>query len=221
MRTLAESVIPICWVIFGIVWIVGAFTATPAASGQGGWRRFWWAPIVALFLLGITYQAFLSGSFTVSASPFVAPPQNGDPTFSFTTPFTMLGHIEGSADPMRQRPIFSLDVTGSRVETVSGRTFSSGSPADYFAMSFVSTFEPPAPTPEPATAALLACALIEHTGLTGVYDVKVQWTPDSTTGELGVSLFTAIQEQLGLKLGSSRGPVDMLVIDHVEKPAAD
>ena len=72
-----------------------------------------------------------------------------------------------------------------------------------------------------ALSSLLNRAIIEHTGLTGVYDVKVQWTPDSTTGELGVSLFTAIQEQLGLKLGSSRGPVEMLVIDHVEKPTAD
>jgi uncharacterized protein (TIGR03435 family) len=72
-----------------------------------------------------------------------------------------------------------------------------------------------------ALSGLLDRTVIEHTGLTGLYDVKVQWTPDSAAGDLGVSLFTAIQEQLGLKLESSRGPVEMLVIDHVEKPTAD
>lgn len=53
---------------------------------------------------GIAFQAFLSGSFQVTAQPFVAPPQNGQSQFSFTTPFTMDGQISGSADPMGQVP---------------------------------------------------------------------------------------------------------------------
>lgn len=72
-----------------------------------------------------------------------------------------------------------------------------------------------------ALSSLLDRQVIERTGLSGVYDVKVQWTPDSATGDLGVSLFTAIQEQLGLKLESKSGAVDVLVIDHVERPAVD
>ena len=107
---------------------------------------------------GVAFQAFLSGSFQVTAQPFVAPPQNGQSQFSFTTPFTMDGQISGSADPMGQVPLFSAQITGSGVETISGRTFSNGVPADYFAQSFVAAFESPAATPEPATGVLLAAA---------------------------------------------------------------
>jgi uncharacterized protein (TIGR03435 family) len=58
---------------------------------------------------------------------------------------------------------------------------------------------------------------VDKTGLTGVFDAELVWS-DS---EAGPSLFTAIQEQLGLKLEAQRGPVDVLVIDHVERPTPD
>jgi uncharacterized protein (TIGR03435 family) len=79
--------------------------------------------------------------------------------------------------------------------------------------------------------------VIDKTGLTGIYDFTLKWTPDQNTpmfggpgggpapadaappDSSGPSLFTAIQEQLGLKLESQKGPVDMIVIDHVEKPS--
>ena len=70
--------------------------------------------------------------------------------------------------------------------------------------------------------------VIDRTALTGTFDVDLFWTPDNpiVVGEQVVSpfdrnapsLFTAIQEQLGLKLESTRAPVDVLVIDHVEAP---
>jgi bla regulator protein blaR1 len=80
--------------------------------------------------------------------------------------------------------------------------------------------------------------VIDRTGLTGAYDVNLTWTPDqmprpagggdqppSINGAAvdpnGPSLFTAVQEQLGLKLDSQRGPVETLVIDHAEKPVED
>jgi len=72
-----------------------------------------------------------------------------------------------------------------------------------------------------ALSRLLDRSVTDHTDLMGLYDMKVDWTPDSATGDLGVSLFTAIQEQLGLKLESTRGPVDVLVIDHIERPTPD
>jgi uncharacterized protein (TIGR03435 family) len=75
--------------------------------------------------------------------------------------------------------------------------------------------------------------VVDQTGLTDRYDFLLKWTPDesqvSSLGEKGSppaddlnappGLYTAIQEQLGLKLVSTRAPVDVLVIDHIEKPS--
>ena len=66
--------------------------------------------------------------------------------------------------------------------------------------------------------------IIDRTGLTGRYDFKLTYTPDlvsaeaSTGDSRGPSIFTALQEQLGLKLESAKGPVQFLVIDRAEKP---
>jgi uncharacterized protein (TIGR03435 family) len=74
--------------------------------------------------------------------------------------------------------------------------------------------------------------VIDKTGLTGVYDFSLKWTPLQTAaasgGESGgapspdvegASLFTAIEEQLGLKLVPTKGPGQVLVIDHIERPS--
>ncbi len=71
--------------------------------------------------------------------------------------------------------------------------------------------------------------VVDHTGLTGRFDFTLTWTPDdsaaATAGTAasgaaqGPSLFTAVQEQLGLKLEPAKAPVDVIVIDHLEKPA--
>jgi uncharacterized protein (TIGR03435 family) len=67
--------------------------------------------------------------------------------------------------------------------------------------------------------------VVDKTGLTGKFDLSLQWTPDNTLADSplagGPSIFTAVQEQLGLKLTSTHGPVKTLVIDHVEKPSAN
>ena len=71
--------------------------------------------------------------------------------------------------------------------------------------------------------------VIDRTGLTGPYDFNLTWTPDQMpqrpagapeppANADGPSIFTAVQEQLGLKLDSQRGPVEMLIIDRAEKP---
>jgi uncharacterized protein (TIGR03435 family) len=68
--------------------------------------------------------------------------------------------------------------------------------------------------------------VIDKTGLTGRYDLKLRWTSDplaANPGDDGTTdrppdLFTAIKEQLGLKLDPSKGPVTTLVVDHAEKP---
>jgi uncharacterized protein (TIGR03435 family) len=68
--------------------------------------------------------------------------------------------------------------------------------------------------------------VVDDTGLTGTYDFRLQWTPDlqastDTADSPGPSLFTAIQEQLGLKLEPQKAPVRTLIIDHVEPPSAN
>src|SRR4029077_7585013 len=60
----------------------------------------------------------------------------------------------------------------------------------------------------------------DQSGLTGTFDIELDWSPDQTATDKP-SLFAAIQEQLGLKLESERGPVDVIVIDHVERPTED
>jgi uncharacterized protein (TIGR03435 family) len=81
-------------------------------------------------------------------------------------------------------------------------------------------------------SAVLDRPVVDQTNLTGRFDFTLTWTPDESqfgglvrvpppTGDAAAppGLFTAIQEQLGLKLESTRAPVDVLVIDRVEKPS--
>jgi uncharacterized protein (TIGR03435 family) len=82
--------------------------------------------------------------------------------------------------------------------------------------------------------------VVDRTGLAGNFDLDLQWTPNLPQGPSGgrppgeppllngqavdsnpPSIFTAVQEQLGLKFESTKGPVDVLVIDHVERPTPD
>jgi bla regulator protein blaR1 len=77
--------------------------------------------------------------------------------------------------------------------------------------------------------------VVDRTDLKGNFDIDLTWTPDQMPSgppppgapplpaidPNGPSIFTALQEQLGLKLESQTGPVDVLVIDHVERPTED
>jgi uncharacterized protein (TIGR03435 family) len=85
-------------------------------------------------------------------------------------------------------------------------------------------------------AGQLETSVFDKTGLTGIYKLALVFTPEAfrnssrtpepsaVRGEPsidpnGISLFTALQEQLGLKLESVRGPVEVLVIDSVSRPS--
>jgi uncharacterized protein (TIGR03435 family) len=63
--------------------------------------------------------------------------------------------------------------------------------------------------------------VIDRTGLTGSYAFSLRWSPDAASQEPNAppSLFTAVQEQLGLKLDPEKAPVEVLVIDRAEKPS--
>jgi uncharacterized protein (TIGR03435 family) len=71
--------------------------------------------------------------------------------------------------------------------------------------------------------------VVDKTGVSGRYDIKLTWTPDdrvaslpggvASSGDSGPSLFTALEEQLGLKLEPQKGPVSVLVIDRIAMPS--
>jgi len=76
--------------------------------------------------------------------------------------------------------------------------------------------------------------VIDKTGLAGKFDIHLRFAPDDLTagqhgpppdtpeagaGPTGPTVFTAVQEQLGLKQLPAKGPIDVLVIDHVERPS--
>lgn len=70
----------------------------------------------------------------------------------------------------------------------------------------------------------LKSPVVDRTGLTGFYNYTLHWTPDDgnpAAAEDGPSLFTAVQEQLGLKLERTKAPVQVLVIDHIERPSSN
>jgi uncharacterized protein (TIGR03435 family) len=62
----------------------------------------------------------------------------------------------------------------------------------------------------------LGASLVDPTGLTGRFDFTLEWTPDSTPDPSGPSFQQAVREQLGLKLESQKGSVEVIVVDHVE-----
>jgi uncharacterized protein (TIGR03435 family) len=69
--------------------------------------------------------------------------------------------------------------------------------------------------------------IIDKTGLTGEYDITLKYTPDDGPAPMlngepdtsAPSIFTALEEQLGLKLNPAKGPVEMLMVDHIEPPS--
>ena len=76
---------------------------------------------------------------------------------------------------------------------------------------------------------MLERPVVDKTSLHGTYDLKMTWTPDETAlspadgnekpgaPEPSLTLVTALKDQLGLRLRSQKMPVQMLVVDHVEK----
>jgi uncharacterized protein (TIGR03435 family) len=75
-------------------------------------------------------------------------------------------------------------------------------------------------------ATILGRPVVDKTGLTGVYDIEMTYTPDPSMAQQlpsgsdtpGPSIFTAMQEQLGLKLTAGKGSVEVIVVDSAEKP---
>jgi uncharacterized protein (TIGR03435 family) len=72
--------------------------------------------------------------------------------------------------------------------------------------------------------------VVDQTGLSGLYEMTLDWAPDQSPApndaaandaSAGPSIFTALREQLGLRLDSTKGPVEILVIDHADKTPSE
>ena len=76
---------------------------------------------------------------------------------------------------------------------------------------------------------ILGRSVIDETGFTGLFDLQLDFVPDEITpampppppdsGLSGSSIPQALRQQLGIQLESTKGPVEVIVIDHVEKPS--
>ena len=127
-------------------------------------------------------------------------------------------HLRAHVEP-RTLPVYDLVIAknGPRLKPTTQPAGSAVTYSDHYTAFAVTTA---------GLAAMLTShtgrTVIDKTGLTGKYDISLKWTPDNappaTSGDQPPSIFTALQEQLGLKLESSKGPVDTLVIDHIEMP---
>ncbi|MGD0480612.1 MAG: TIGR03435 family protein [Terracidiphilus sp.] len=78
-----------------------------------------------------------------------------------------------------------------------------------------------------AFSGMVGRMIVDKTGLgEKKFDFELRWTPDDrraadNAADAGPSIFTALEEQLGLKLVPAKGPVEVIVIDHIEKPSAN
>ena len=76
------------------------------------------------------------------------------------------------------------------------------------------------------SSGFLERTVLDKTGLSGTYDIKLVFTPDTRSNRESpdpgdISILQAVEEQLGLRLESRKAMLDVLVVDHVEKPAAN
>jgi uncharacterized protein (TIGR03435 family) len=119
----------------------------------------------------------------------------------------------------RMKPLSGDCTDGPGLITLYGRLIGKCGSADKIAASLSPVMDRP---------------VIDRTALTGSFgDIRLDWVPDDTqfpgwgrglkpvSDPAGASLFTAIQEQLGLRLEPARGPVEIVVIDAAERPAAN
>jgi uncharacterized protein (TIGR03435 family) len=115
----------------------------------------------------------------------------------------------------REEQVYELvaDRGGSKLREVSepgqlrigrGELIGKGAPIEFLVNQLSSQMEQP---------------VIDKTGLKGRYDFNLKWTPDAGVADVsGPSIFTAVRTDLGLRLQSAKAPVEILVIDHVERP---
>jgi uncharacterized protein (TIGR03435 family) len=125
---------------------------------------------------------------------------------------------------MRPVPLYALVVSknGSRLQAAkdNGRPRGSGG-IESVAQGWIRGTNVPVKNLVKGLSQLLDRPVVDQTDLGGPVDFNLQWAPDGSDDTTHPSIFTAIQEQLGLKLESQKLPIEVLVIDHVEQPTAN
>jgi uncharacterized protein (TIGR03435 family) len=113
---------------------------------------------------------------------------------------------DGGLGPRMRRSTVDCEAVRCRISTNSGRIVKTGTTISELMRRLSPTVGRP---------------LVDHTSLTGAFDLELQWSPDRADVAAGPSVFTALEEQLGLKLDARRAPVEVFVIDRLERPAPD
>jgi len=137
----------------------------------------------------------------------------------------------------RELPVYALVVvkSGARLQPAKDASGNSGTSVSSHdsAVQFKATGQTLEQLAQSLTSSAtqeLGREVIDKTGIVGKYDFALNWTrdtgapstaPDENAKDTAPSIFTAIQEQLGLKLEPSKGPVKVLVVDHAEMPSAN
>ncbi len=129
----------------------------------------------------------------------------------FADRFKLRTHFE-----MREAPVYALTISKNGTKLHEGGSVKINGGTEYSG--------PKLKWPDGLTMPVFASILsgytdrpvVDRTGLQGTYGITLNFSVADGDGE--TSIFTAVQEQLGLKLDTARAPIEMLVIDHIERP---
>jgi uncharacterized protein (TIGR03435 family) len=121
----------------------------------------------------------------------------------------------------RDLPIYELTVAKSGSKMKQTTPDSSGGSANY-ASGKVTAHQISIESVAANLSFAVGRVIVNKTGLEGGYDFALDYAPDGAdASDTRPSIFTALEEQLGLKLEPARGPVDVIVVDQIERPTAN
>jgi uncharacterized protein (TIGR03435 family) len=123
-----------------------------------------------------------------------------------TSVYALVVVKDGVMGPQMRRSTVDCETVRCRISTNAGRIAGTGTTLSELMRRLSPTLGRP---------------VVDRTGLSGPFDLELTWSPDQTADTAGPSIFTAIQEQLGLKLESQRAPIEVMVIDRLERPTPD
>jgi uncharacterized protein (TIGR03435 family) len=135
--------------------------------------------------------------------------------------FHLKTHVE-----VKTLPVYELVVAkgGAKLKLSADQTPNGGdiNTSSYQALTKVTASQAPMASVAKALSNSLDRTVIDKTGLAGNFDFNLQWSSEDSADpspDAPPTIFTAIEEQLGLKLQAAKGPVETLVVDHAEMPS--